>query len=174
MRDFYTHTFFPTKVYSFFIDVNKDSIINYLYSLKENNKGVLKSNVGGWQSSNDLHLKKELQELCIALKLSSKKHLNFNIDIKEMWGNISSYGDYNKIHSHGSYNDTEWSGCFYLKTFSDSGDFVVHNRTHPSEHAPLNVKDNEVLFFQSDTYHSVLSNLESQDRVSIAFNFIKL
>ena len=172
----YQHNFFPTLINSIFIDIELNPIINYLYLLKEKDQGVSKSNIGGWQSQDNLHTYPQFKNLCENIQLSFKKIKQKNppqIEITSMWANISGKHQYNTIHSHGGYFPNQWSGCFYLKTFSDSGAFRVHNRTHPSEYVDLFPKPQEILLFNSDTHHSVLPNLSEEDRISIAFNFIE-
>jgi uncharacterized protein (TIGR02466 family) len=173
IHSFYKHIFFPTEIYSAFANIDLDPIINFLYNIKNQDKGVEKSNIGGWQSQSDLQNYPELDNLNSAIKLAFKRIKRNNIHINSMWGNISSKYHYNMIHSHGNYNSTEWSGCFYLQMPEQSGAFRIHNRSHPSEYTDIFPKSNELLFFGSDVHHSVLPNLSDKDRISIAFNFIE-
>jgi len=173
VHSLYKHIFFPTEIYSAFANIDLDPIINYLYSIKEQDKGVEKSNIGGWQSQSDLHNHLELNNLNFAIKLAFKRIKRNDIYINSMWGNISSKYHHNTIHSHGDYKPTEWSGCFYLQIPEQSGAFRIHNRSHPSEYADIYPKSSELLFFNSDVHHSVLPNLSDEDRISIAFNFVE-
>ena len=172
MKNLYKHVLFPTNVYSFFLDIDLDFYIKLLYNYKKDDLGVNVSNVGGWQSSHGLHNDKNFKDLCYSIKKSCFKLWSTNIKILNMWGNISQKHHFNSIHSHGEFTPNQWSGCFYLQTFSSSGAFRIHHRSYPSRHVDLYPKPNEILLFESETYHSVLPNLEDQDRISIAFNLI--
>jgi uncharacterized protein (TIGR02466 family) len=170
-------TLFPTEIYSMFIDVNLNPIINYLYFIKSQDKGVKTSNIGGWHSQSYLHLQPELNDLNLAIKSAFRKIKQKDIHLTSMWGNISSKYHYNTIHSHGTINtthtNTEWSGCFYLQIPEQSGAFRIHNRAHPSQYNDIFPKPGALLIFNSDVHHSVLPNLSDKDRISIAFNFVE-
>ena len=92
-----------------------------------------------------------------------------------MWGNSSSLGHYGIIHNHPPMNisytkNPYWSGVYYLKTYKNSGGFNIHSPINYSEAEKYSPVEGDLLIFNSTTYHSVDSNLEKEDRISIAFN----
>jgi len=174
--------FFYTNLKDFVGEYN-NKLVEYAYSIKENNpKGRSNSNENGYQSelldpNNDVlrPLSNKIFELC--------KNINLNIQtikIPQIWININPKGGYNIVHQHGQYHI---SGTYYVKTPKDSG-YICHRDPRPG--AMTNgffndrFDDGEVrltynyegflLIWPSFVDHFVLPNKSEEDRISISFD----
>jgi uncharacterized protein (TIGR02466 family) len=129
--------FFVTPVYKKILDLDCSVIHQECIEYSQNNKGVIASNIGGWQSDDinqgknsisfvhDLkhHIFEGMQELHSTYKLDAKE-----MYIQNMWININGPYDYNRSHTHpGSF----YSGVFYVTVPENSG---VINFDHPAHH----------------------------------------
>lgn len=181
---------FKYEMYHTKLNFNSDSLKNFCFGLQNNNKGRVKSNIGGWQS-NDLfdeypiisNLKKIISE---NLNIYAKK-FNFNkkLKITNLWININGYKDSNMIHSH---PNSIFSGVFYVKVPENSGNFIFHNPSEDfmevvfsnnlSEYNTMNSstwffepQEDFLFLFPSFLRHSVLPNMNKEEkRISISFN----
>jgi hypothetical protein len=148
-----------------------ESMISKLYQLKEIDPGNKISNIGGWQNSQQLDQFKEFLSLVSLVKNVIKKNLNKDISFENsgIWGNISSTTHYNKIHTHYS-SIGGFSGVYYLQVFPNSGNIKFYDDLFINK-IEYNPVVGDLLLFPSYTLHSVESNNNSKDRISIAFNF---
>ena len=152
-------------------EVNLNIITDYLYKIKNNTSSVTKSNSGGYQTENNLHLIPEFGYLVnflnnLVYQLTSNPYIKIN----GMWGNISSFKDFNYIHTHHT-ESHKLSGILYLKIPTNSGDLKFHNPSFVDIITKYTPKENTLLIFPSFLPHSVEPNLSQEDRISIAFNF---
>jgi len=145
--------------------------INIIYNYQKNYPiSVEKSNQGGYQSKNDIHIKKPFFPL---VKLLNSHIFNFtsdpNITIKEMWFNISSFTNFNAPHTH-HHNKNNLSGVLYLKVPKNSGRIIFLDPLSINDPSYLTPKEKDIILFPSILPHYVEPNLSQEDRISIAFN----
>ena len=125
MNDMQFMNLFPTTIFmKETTTVNNEELTKYLYQLeREDNKPIIKSNVGGYQSKHNLYEDVETKELCEFIIdtinndiLDDKWYKNKKStqdNISNMWGNINRYGNLNVNHNH----PRAWlSGAYYIKT----------------------------------------------------------
>jgi uncharacterized protein (TIGR02466 family) len=175
-------------------DNQRLNLVDECYRWKESSKTVISSNFGGWHSEQTLFKRNEepFKLLCQSI-FTRIVAINQNIDKSwdpakhtktrcEGWVNINKSIDINSPHDHGGYT---WSGCYYVKIPTKSSSleksgaiefidprsgisgiklFKAHQKTSyvPSE--------NQLFVWPSWVKHFVYPHLESDDRISIAFN----
>ena len=169
------HIFYPIELYQTQIDLNIENMVNKLYSIKNQYKGIAGTDSGGWQSNRQIHSLDEFSPLTNSILKFIKYIFKTNSIVLDMWGSIYSKYDYNSIHNHPSLNpqyssNPLWSGIYYLKTFPNSGGLNIHSNINPTNKTTLYPREGELYLFNSSTYHSVDPNLENEDRICIAFN----
>ncbi len=164
------------------IDLNP--IIQYAYSLKESEFGMIsrKSSVNGFQTKEiyDIHsvVKPLFDYISVMIESNSKEFaLNVKLNLGYYWININGNGSYNESHHHmgnsaNSKKQSILSGVFYLSVpDGDSGNIVFLKSNNES--ISIKPKNGELLLFSPALIHSVETNNTMEDRISIAFNFIK-
>lgn len=157
-----------------------DNLKKLLYQIKAKDQGRKISNIGGWQSHDNLLDYPELKFINNFLDIFTKKELKVEkYTLNNAWGNISSQYCYNEIHDHSCQEDnternkiTCWSGVFYIQCNKDSGGIKFHKPNQPSTYTAFIPSNNDLIIFPASLPHSVLSNVTEQDRISIAFNFL--
>ncbi len=189
--------FFPTPVWASKLDDYKDAneeIYKYIKSLqKDDQKGLVKSNVKGWHSK-DFDMKNE--NVVNFINLISPQinkvlnDMNWDIErqdvkISSMWAIINLGGASNSRHHHGN-NDI--SAAYYVRAPKDCGDIVFYDpRPAPVFYHPISKSSNSLnamvnsvtpvegalVLFPSYLDHSVNPNLSNNERIVISFN-IKL
>jgi len=186
----------PTPLWYFEVpatQISPETIAQEAYAFQKSDKGVVISNVGGYQSTT-LTLQDRvpptltrllgiLTEQCQACA----KEFGFgrSLGIANYWININKKNHYNKMHIHSS---SILSGCYYAATTPQSGNIIFHNRPeasyilgemknigavesrYTSTAQAFQPKAGAVLVFPSWLQHSVEENKSDQDRISIAFN----
>jgi len=182
--------YFPTPIYIKDIDINTEIEKNIIeWSKKE--KGILRTNVKGWHSSTDMHLKKEYLSLINELvKMQKEIYIDQHLDgepiLGNMWANINQQGAYNKTHIH---PNSLWSGVYYVKTPENCGNLYIEDPRLGSDFiSPKRKKNNEKEFWKTVNYrpiagriimfpawlsHGVEINLSNDIRISVSFNFIQ-
>ena len=141
----------------------------------QDDEGVVKSNRGGWQSSDsdnfdaiphiDL-LKKKLYQLGCSLKLQN------------WWVNVNKKGDYNERHTHPG---SDLSLVWYFTDNNNSLRFIdsnIHTRNALTFCKELNYNTclewdataGTIIVFPSDLQHAVEPHKLRTPRISIAFN----
>ena len=159
--------------------------------MRENDeKGMPRSNVGGWHSHDEIYKIKKFKPLVGDILKYAKDcfdHMdvkdNFVPEITGMWGIINPPGSRNNVHTH-PYNYL--SGVLYLKTPPKSGNIVFlepkpqaevlsppkkDNATiHLAHSVQWEPKENSLIFFPSWLQHEVQINNSDEDRVIISFN----
>jgi uncharacterized protein (TIGR02466 family) len=184
------YSLFITPVFSVQLKEH-EHLSDAIYQLKEKDqKGMPRSNIGGWHSNDELHKIKKFKPLVNDILKHAKDCFN-HMDVKDnfvpnvtgMWAIINPPGSRNNTHTH-PYNYL--SGVFYLKAPKKSGSIVflepkpqaevlsppktdkasVH-LAHSVERAPI---ENSLIFFPSWLQHEVQTNNSNDDRVAISFN----
>ena len=173
------------------LELNIDSLIEFCYEIKrKNEKGVEKTNVGGWHSDN---IFKETHPEFVKLKTEIENATNcyhHEIQLKKthyqklgnIWININQKGHSNDYHHH---PDSIFSGAFYLKgkapivfqhPFREISNYYWPNsiveewNTANSGEWSLEPESNILLVFPPWIYHKVFMNKEDTDRISFSFN----
>lgn len=159
-------------IYSTLISsLDVDNFIKELYNIKDSQPSVSKSNVGGYQTEINLHHNPKFFPLVkilnnVIIELNS----NPNIKIDSLWGNISSFGNFNTCHTH-TRSQESISGVIYLSTPKKCGNIVFHNPLNLDEARVFFPKVGLLLLFPNILPHAVEPNLSQEDRISISFNF---
>lgn len=97
-------------------------------------KGVLRSNIGGWHSAPDLlasddqhvaafkaRLVRYARDLTALVIADPARKLDMKIDA---WANVSRDGDYNGVHDHPG---AHWSGVYYVSAGTPAPNANPHN-----------------------------------------------
>ena len=166
----------------------EQNIINW----SRQDKGVQKTNVNGWHSPTDMHLKPEYKMLVDLLHQA--QHFIYKDELLDnepflgnMWANINPPGGYNRAHTH---PNSLWSGVYYVKAPINSGHLKVEdpkpsiNISRPRRKQGQLPKHlwNEVHFepiagrlimFPSWLNHCVDTNQSNDIRISVSFNFLQ-
>ena len=155
------------------LELDTEKIIGDLYNIKKTTPSVRISNNGGYQSSSNLHLIPEFYFLVnfINNKVLDLTH-NPNIKINNMWGNISSFTNFNEIHTHTHINH-HLSGILYLKTPPQGGDLLFLNPLQIDNVYNYSPQEKDLVIFHGVIPHYVEPNLSQEDRISIAFNLFQ-
>lgn len=170
----------------------RQAMIEKIYSLSEKERGVDKTNFGGWQSDDNLYKYEEFRWLLeniiemgnqIAPDFTTTKRFNDG----HLWANINSKDAFNIVHTH---PDAILSGAVYLKiSHEDQGliEFFDAREGSPTAHwqcytqfeektdLTTNVhsiapEEGDILFFPGWLKHWVAPNVTNEDRISISFN----
>ena len=164
------------------VTFNED-MIGSIQGMIDKDKGVRKSNRGGWQSellppTGELEpLSIEIEEFCKSINLGINE-----IAIPQMWINVNKKNDWNIIHSHGQYT---LSGTYYVKVPEDSGKIVFRdprpaainnnffvNRFDKGEFRRIKPVEGLLILFPSYLDHFVEPNNADEDRISISFDVV--
>ena len=189
------HTTFSTEIweeYDHQCIVNNESLAKVITnrSLAESSREL--SNVGGWQSNDDLAEDVQFTDLISFVRQKLLKvalHNNY-IDglecvIINMWANINEHRDFNKAHLH---PNSDWSFAYYVKVREDSGgivfcdprvrrvmkvqDDILIDYSNGSQHTiyTVNPLNGKLVIFPSYLEHYVEPNLTQETRISISGN----
>ena len=188
--------FFPEPVFKFqfknFRNFNIE-LARYIYSLyEEDNKGVDRSNRGGWHSKTFEMNDKDSIQFKFALELQKYilktfqnlgwKTENQNIRIREMWAIINKKEDFNVVHTH---PNSCLSAAYYVKAPINCGRFQIENLNIAKRHsspllanpnelninvAGIEVSEGDLLIFPGYLPHKVARNEADEDRIVISFN----
>ena len=95
----------------------------------QQNKGVAKTNAGGWHSETDMNKKEEYNPLTKELfamqdEIYQKEHLSLKPVLGNMWANINYPGCFNRPHIH---PNSLFSGVYFIKTPQKSGNLMVYD-----------------------------------------------
>ena len=168
-----------------------DHLIDRLYEIKaKDEKGMPRSNVGGWHSHDDLYKDEEFKSTVGDILLNAKECFNhlsvqdkYVPEMTGLWGMINPPRSRNNVHTH-PYNFL--SGVYYLKVPPKSGDLVFFEPKPQAEvlsppktkNASIHIahsvnfepKENSLIFFPSWLQHEVKINTSNEDRVILSFN----
>lgn len=188
---------FPTPIWWEQTEIDTKNIISVCMNMLKNDpKGRIVSNEGGWQSL-DFYAG-DYQELSV---LENKIMVQANdclygygydpkycrLIFNNMWFNINYTNNSNSVHFH---DNTFISGCFYLKATPDQGNitfyknyalnYIVASQAKLLENTALNVgaithepNTGKLLMFPGYLPHGVGHNPTKETRISLGFN-IKL
>jgi uncharacterized protein (TIGR02466 family) len=163
------------------------NIINFSNAIKDKQKGIKKSNCGGFHSNdlkkNDPAIVSLVKEIEFYSNIIAKEVLKISPTLKvdNIWVNINGFKDFNIMHKHSSY---KISGVFYVNVPKNSGDLICVNDTEIEnyivdilEFNPYNSsinaiipEENTLYLFPSWLKHYVQPNLSKEKRISISFN----
>ena len=190
----YRELFFPTPIYildikdqSLNIELEKN-IINWM----NEDKGITRTNVNGWHSPTDMHLKPEFKKLTNALleaqnKIYKEEYLDSEPVIGNMWANVNPPGGMNRAHQH---PNSLWSGVYYIKAPKNCGNLKIDDPRASASMIRPKLKDGEkpqrvwretrfkpeagrLIMFYSWLMHCVDPNESNDTRISVSFNFLQ-
>ena len=175
-------------------DYNFDlaAVQNECISRSKKDKGVVKSNVGGWQSNILFKEDSFFSHIISNIEFSSiqfARQLKMNEDLKVggFWININKFKDYNQYHTH---PQSIFSGVYYIKVPKNSGSIIFKNpsslgiennwyydiKEYNSFNScvwEINPYENKLLIFPGWLEHQVLPNLNCEERITLSFNVVR-
>jgi len=168
-------------------DLEKDII-----AWSNQDKGVTRTNVKGWHSTTDMHLRPEYKNLVDMLyeaqrTIYDQEHLDSEPFLGNMWANINPPGGMNRSHQH---PNSLWSGVYYVKAPKNCGHLKVDDprnsasmirpKQKPGQLPPrlyrethYEPKDGRLIMFPSWLLHCVDPNESNEIRISVSFNFLQ-
>ena len=174
------------------LELDIDSLIEFCYEMKhKDEKGIQKTNVGGWQSDNivdETHaefekLKNKIEDAANIYHHEIQFKKTLNQKIHNIWININQKGNSNEFHVH---QHSILSGVFYLTggeapivfkhPYADINtyywdDFIIEEwNASNSGNWEILPEPNGLLIFPSWAEHKVRPNEEDIDRISLSFN----
>ena len=190
-----TEYHFPTMIYIKDLP-NPEKLNQYLepkiIQWSHQNKGVAKTNAGGWHSTTDMNTKKEYNPLTIELfnmqeEIFKKENLSRKPVCGNMWANINGPGNYNRPHLH---PNSLFSGVYWVKTPKNSGNLMLYDPRPGIQMTMPNRKDGKLppeywrevhyepkagrcIMFPSWLWHEVKPNKSNDTRISVSFNFLQ-
>jgi uncharacterized protein (TIGR02466 family) len=185
---------FPTPIYIADIKhptLNKD-LERDIMAWSNQDKGVTRTNVKGWHSTTDMHLRPEYKNLVNMLyeaqrTIYDQEHLASEPFLGNMWANINPPGGMNRAHQH---PNSLWSGVYYVKAPKNCGHLKVDDpRSSASMVRPIQKEgqlpprlyreaqyepiDGRLIMFPSWLMHCVDPNESNEIRISVSFNFLQ-
>ena len=184
--------FFPTTIYAKDIHLDNETLSNNIVNWSQQDPGVKKTNMNGWHSKPEMHLKSEYQQLVQELykmqeEIYQEEWLDRQPKLGNMWANINYPGGYNRPHVH---PNCLFSGVYYVKANKNSGVFVandprpgiqtimpIRKSGRPPKHlwreVHLEPIPGRIIMFPAWLWHCVEPNQSNDIRISISFNFIQ-
>lgn len=194
-EDFISQMHFGVPIYEKFLPrylTMKDSVVEHINDLRQQDQGIRRSNQGGWHSKGNFHqtehpesqwLIKRLYEISTACVRDFEEDRKFqHLLMREAWININQNGEWNAPHIH---LPSQWSGVFYV----DAGQPVVDDPDVYEgmilffDPLPLGAEwkrpptitfkpqTGHMLLFPSFLNHMVAPYFGKSPRISLAFNF---
>jgi uncharacterized protein (TIGR02466 family) len=190
-----TEYHFPTIIY--IKDIPNALQLNQYLEQKiiqwsQQDKGVAKTNAGGWHSETDMNQRKEYNPLTRELfkmqeEIFKKECLSLKPVLGNMWANINYLGCFNRPHIH---PNSLFSGVYFIKTPAKSGNFMVYDpRPGVQMSMPSRKKERlqpelwrevhyepvagRCIMFPSWLWHEVKPNESNDIRISVSFNFLQ-
>ena len=190
-----TEYHFPTPVYiqevSNAVELNQ-YLEQKILQWSQQNKGVSKTNAGGWHSTTDMNRKEEYNVLTKELfamqyEIFKKELLAQKPVLGNMWANINYPGNFNRPHLH---PNSLFSGVYWVKAPEKSGDLMLYE-PRPGVHTTMpNRKEGKLppelwrevhykpkagvaIMFPSWLWHEVKPNESNDTRISVSFNFLQ-
>ena len=190
-----TEHHFPTMIY--IKDLPDSEKLNkyledHIMRWSQNDKGVSKTNAGGWHSETNMNTKKEYNPLTTELfnmqeEIYQKEKLNRKPVRGNMWANINYPGCFNRPHIH---PNSLFSGVYFIKTPQKSGNLMVYDprpgiqMSMPSRkkeqlqpelwrEVHYEPKAGRCIMFPSWLWHEVKPNKSNDTRISVSFNFLQ-
>ena len=184
--------FFPTIIYGKDIQLDNEKLSNHIVNWSQQDPGIKKTNMNGWHSKPEMHLKSEYQQLVQELykmqeEIYQEEWLDRKPKLGNMWANINYPGGYNRPHVH---PNCLFSGVYYVKANKNSGVFVandprpgiqtimpIRKSGRPPKHlwreVHLEPIPGRIIMFPAWLWHCVEPNQSNDIRISISFNFIQ-
>ncbi len=186
---------FPTIVYIKDIP-NPEKLNKYLEDhimrWVQNDKGVSKTNAGGWHSETDMNRKEEYNPLTRELfniqdEIYQKENLSMKPVLGNMWANVNYPKCYNRPHIH---PNSLFSGVYWVTAPKNSGNFMIYDPRPGIQMAMPNRKEGKLppelwrevhyeplagrcIMFPSWLWHEVKPNQSNDTRISVSFNFLQ-
>ena len=190
-----TEYHFPTMIYiKDFPDSEKLNkyLEDHIIRWSQNDKGVSKTNAGGWHSSTDMNQKEKYNPLTRELfnmqeEIYQKENLSRKPVLGNMWANINYPGNSNRPHLH---PNSLFSGVYWIKTPMKSGNLMLYD-PRPGVHTTMpNRKEGKLpsqlwreihyepkagrcIMFPAWMWHEVKPNESNDTRISVSFNFLQ-
>ena len=190
-----TEYHFPTMIYiKDFPDSEKLNkyLEDHIMRWSQNDKGVSKTNAGGWHSSTDMNQKEKYNPLTRELfnmqeEIYQKENLSRKPVCGNMWANINYPGNSNRPHLH---PNSLFSGVYWIKTPMKSGNLMLYD-PRPGAHTTMpNRKEGKLpsqlwreihyepkagrcIMFPAWMWHEVKPNESNDTRISVSFNFLQ-
>ena len=190
-----TEYHFPTMIYiKDFPDSEKLNkyLEDHIMRWSQNDKGVSKTNAGGWHSSTDMNQKEKYNPLTIELfnmqeEIYQKENLSRKPVLGNMWANINYPGNSNRPHLH---PNSLFSGVYWIKTPMKSGNLMLYD-PRPGAHTTMpnrkegplppqlwkeihyEPKAGRCIMFPAWMWHEVKPNESNDTRISVSFNFLQ-
>ena len=187
--------FFPTPVYIKDIP-NAVELNRYLeekiIQWSQQDKGVSKTNAGGWHSTTEMNQKEEYNVLTKELfamqdEIFAKELLTQKPVLGNMWANINYPGNFNRPHLH---PNALFSGVYWIKTPKNSGTFMIYEPRPGAQCNMPNRKEGKLpsqlwrevhfepiagrcIMFPAWLWHEVKPNESNDVRISVSFNFLQ-
>lgn len=187
---------FPVKIYHIYnkdVYENKKTLIAKINTYKSENKGVIKSNIGGYHSRPIENLK-EFKDIklklidCFAAIISmcygyecmknKERYASLEKSLDIMWFIVSGKGHLNQVHTH----PRAWLSCVYyislpkkqgMLNFKDPINCRTHDGDYIKQSYNVFVSEGDFIFFPGWLAHSVPMNQTDEERVVISCNFRK-
>ena len=190
-----TEYHFPTPIYIKDLP-NVDQLNSYLeqkiIQWSQQDKGVSKTNAGGWHSATDMNQKEEYNVLTKELfnmqdEIFKKEFLTQKPVLGNMWANINGPGNFNRPHLH---PNALFSGVYWIKTPINSGNLMLYD-PRPGVHTTMpsrkegklppqlwrevhyEPKAGRCIMFPAWLWHEVQPNRSNDTRISVSFNFLQ-
>jgi len=174
------HNLFETPIWGFVLsDQNLQTLdySEYILDLADTEYSEKKSNIGGWQSRDNLYQDPIFQEFNQAIVGVAKSVLQEYTQrepyIQSMWANVNTKDNYNGQHAH----EGELSGVFYCQVPENPGKLILVNsavRSYISvvrnKNFQINPERLALIMFPSWLEHYVEPNQSDDPRISISFN----
>ena len=190
-----TEYHFPTMIYiKDFPDSEKLNkyLEDHIVRWSQNDKGVSKTNAGGWHSKTDMNRREEYNPLTRELfnmqeEIYQKENLSRKPVLGNMWANINYPGNSNRPHLH---PNSLFSGVYWIKTPMKSGNLMLYD-PRPGVHTTMpNRKEGKLpsqlwreihyepiagrcIMFPAWMWHEVKPNESNDTRISVSFNFLQ-
>ena len=187
----YVHQLFSKVVFETKLDYTKEDLDKLIkefkkFDIKDTGKqsSITKATNSKYVLNNVKFksLKKDLLKQFYRFKDNVLKYENTDFDITTSWLALSNSEDEGVSHNH---RNSFYSGVYYLKVPEKSGgiSFIDYNsqnfyitptveNSYNSTECTFDVKEDLLLFFPSETYHTILKNHSKDDRISLAFNIV--
>lgn len=189
------HGYFSTPIYSILVkdfENHQQGLIDYFTQLREKNEGVVRSNVRGWHSTEDLVVHEHTDVQWMVKKIrniarTAAKHFHGERrlgmpELKACWANISDSGCWNAPHQH---LPADWSGVLYIRAESEAkpakngigeGDLMFFDplpmgrRFDRNPTMTFRPVDGKLMIFPAYALHMVAPHFNPDPRISVSFN----
>lgn len=176
------HELFSTPIWGFMLHdhaYQSHDYIQAIFDMRECQPTAEKSNMGGYQTHEDLHRLPIFREFVDLLEnlgsrcASNRLDRTVRVNVTEMWGNINTPNSSNAAHTHSG----DLSGVVWLHFPENSGRLVLINpavrsdsRPFRSPNYPITPQRMGCIIWPSWLEHYVEINRSTEERVSISFN----